>query len=380
MLQQVNLKKGRRYIVDNSNIKIHIGSKFFRYIDKDNEQVLELIRILKADPIKDKIRYFDMHTGKANTIDYKTLIDNYSELSPDGSIIFAVASVGNANDVIVALKDYANKSKNELPYAVCRQSIHDFFQDFNKEDFRRISVGISVSQDTCPSNIHFGQVLTCDASKEIYQKHVMIYLDDTLDDILKLVRSTKYDNALKKLKTMAYQEARQEGFNENNIIGYCESLRDLLESNTFMYDFRKCFNIVEVPFHIDPDRDTVCQVADRIFSFFSTPHCGKYSPVTSSETPRSVPVHPAALAVPGRDVSAGCGASPETPAVLPDSCAPLPPKRHPFPCSPLPETAAAPHPAAVHSPCGAAKRPGFAAAVPVVCSAVRRLSPSGTAW
>lgn len=243
--------------MDNSNIKIHIGSKFFRYIDKDNEQALELIRILKANPIKDKIRYFDMHTGKANTIDYKTLIDNYSELSPDGSIIFAVASIGNANDVIVALKDYANRSKNELPYAVCRQSIHDFFQDFNKEDFRRISVGISVSQDTCPSNIDFGQVLTCDASKEIYQKHIMIYLDDTLDDILKLVRSTKYDNALKKLKTMAYQEARQEGFNENNIIGYCESLRDLLESNTFMYDFRKCFNIVEVPFHIDPDRDTL---------------------------------------------------------------------------------------------------------------------------
>lgn len=251
MLQLVDLRKGRQYIVYNRNdIKIYTGSKFFRYLEDENGvQIPDVIRIISADPIKNKIRYFDNDNKKQITT-YEYLIENYKMLKADGMIIFTIVSVGQANDVMVALKDFA-RIGDPLPYAVCRQSIHDFFGEHNKN----ISVGVSVSQDTCPANIDFRSVMICEPTKDQYSKSIVIYLDDTLDDIFKFIKTTKFDNTLVALK----QTVEREGlFNSRDkILGYCTTLRELLELNNFMYDFRKCFNIVEVPYHIDDSKDVL---------------------------------------------------------------------------------------------------------------------------
>lgn len=226
---------------ENDLIKIHPGTKFFRFIDEKEEP--DIIRIISADNDTKKVRYFDSDGKRKNTT-IDDILDNYKMLKGDGMILFTIVSVGDAPDVVVALKDF-KRIDDPLPYAVCRQSIHDFFGEHNKN----VSVGISVSQDTCPANIDFRMVLTC--QKEKYSYPVIIYLDDTLEEILKFVRPKRFDTALRTLKSASIQQFGYE------ILGYCDTLKDLLTYNNFMYDFRKCFNIIEVPFHIDGDRDSL---------------------------------------------------------------------------------------------------------------------------
>lgn len=237
---------------DRKSIAIHVGSKFFRYVEKDGVQTPDIIRIISTDPIKDRIRYFD-NDGKKKSITYEYLIENYKMLKADGMLIFTIVSVGAANDVMVALKDFA-RIGDPLPYAVCRQSIHDFFGEHNN----KMSVGVSVSQDTCPANIDFRSVMICEPTKNPYTKSVLVYLDDTLEEILKFIRPTKFDNTLVSLKEEAKKELEAQRYVlDGNILGYCTTLKELLTMNNFMYDFRKCFNIMEVPFHIDSSRDTL---------------------------------------------------------------------------------------------------------------------------
>jgi hypothetical protein len=49
--------------------------------------------------------------------------------------------------------------------------------------------------------------------------------------------------------------------------GFCKTLKELIDKNSFMVDFRKCFNIIEVPFHID---DSVDFLSNENMAYLST--------------------------------------------------------------------------------------------------------------
>ena len=237
-------------IYDVKKANIHPGSKFFRYSDTDEEP--EIIRIKDIDKEKNKIKYFDSK-WKTLSMDYKELSDNYKMLRADGMIMFSIVKVGDLRDVIVALKGFNMDKKfdDSLPYAICRQSISDFFSNMHNKINQIFTAGVSVSQNTCPANIDFRLMAICDSVE--YSRAVAIYLDDSLQDILRFIRMKKFDDVLVSLKTSSIKRIRE---NSGLIaVGYCDTIKELLTANNFMYDFRQCFNIIEVPFHIDGNLD-----------------------------------------------------------------------------------------------------------------------------
>lgn len=231
---------------------IKAGTKFYRY--KEGVEEPEIIRIRNIDITKDKVGYYDS-SWKKLSMSYGELRKKYSMLRPDGIIMFSIVKVSEVSDVIVSLNKLDLDNTDHLPYAVCRQSIYDFFANMTTAHIEGAltCVGISVSKDTCPADINFTDVLACDSIE--FNKPVSVYLDDTLDDILRFIKLRKFDDVLKELKKASIMNFR----GQVEIDTYKETLRDLLTSNYFMYDFRRCFKIIEVPFYIDGNKDTLDQ-------------------------------------------------------------------------------------------------------------------------
>lgn len=229
-------------------VKIYCGSKFFRFV---NDQ-LEMIRVYKVDDKKQQVRYFTAEKEKKSmSVDY--LLNNYKRLAPDGMIIVSVVMTGEVRDVIIALKNLRTNVGN-LPDVVCRQGIYDVFSHITNRDENTIYVGISMSQDSCPADINFQDTLACTSKKDDSELPIFVYLDDSLDEILSLFSHKRYDDAIKECSL-----SLKGSIKDKNIIGTTMSLRELLEYNNFMYDFRRCFKIMELPFHIDTETEGLSQ-------------------------------------------------------------------------------------------------------------------------
>lgn len=229
-------------------VKIYCGSKFFRFV---NDQ-LEMIRVYKVDDKKQQVRYFTAEKEKKSmSVDY--LLNNYKRLAPDGMIIVSVVMTGEVRDVIIALKNLRTNVGN-LPDVVCRQGIYDVFSHITNRDENTIYVGISMSQDSCPADINFQDTLACTSKKDDSELPIFVYLDDSLDEILSLFSHKRYDDAIKECSL-----SLKGSIKDKNIIGTTMSLRELLEYNNFMYDFRRCFKIMELPFHIDAETEGLSQ-------------------------------------------------------------------------------------------------------------------------
>ena len=225
------------------------GTKFFKYYEEKEEP--EIIRIYKVSEGDKSIGYYDSENHK-HDMKYNKLTEEYKMLRPDGVILFSIVELSpEINDVIVSLQSYSleDKYNKALPFAICRQSVYDFFSNMATAatDPNRFTVGISVNQDSCPADINFADLLTC--GKLVSNVSISIYLDDTLDDILRFVKAKKYNEVLRTLKQVSLAR------NPEVMGGYTESLRELLSTNNFMYDFRKCFNIMEIPFTVDEDSE-----------------------------------------------------------------------------------------------------------------------------
>lgn len=224
--------------------KIYTGSKFYRYID--GEEYPEIIRIRNIDYDKRQVKYFDSD-GDKKKMSYDYLVKEYKMLSPDGLINFASVQVADNPDVIVALQPFPKNdvsTMDNIPYAICRQMVADVLSNLTDPD--NFILGSSISKDTCPVGVDYKCLLACSGLN--YNRMVAIYLDDTLDEILRLFDNTIFDKVFDELSTK-YPDGR----------GICTSLRELLESNHFMYDFRKCFNIIEVPGLIDESSEALSE-------------------------------------------------------------------------------------------------------------------------
>lgn len=230
-------------MIDN---KIFPGFKFYKWEDEKPE-VLRLKRIYKT---KNEATLYD-ENDKIVTLSIKDLEDNYRGIRSDGLITFCIVKMPDGSeDVIVGLQGYEKLATVEnpgLPYAICRQLVQDIFSNMaqfgNLAHTNQMILGMSISQDTCPPNIPFESLLAAD--EIIYSKSVYVYLDDNIDTILKFINKNKYDKVLKSLKE------------KMNIESVSSSLKDLLLTNKFFYDFRSCFNIKEIPFHINDDDETL---------------------------------------------------------------------------------------------------------------------------
>jgi len=215
------------------------GTKYFRY--EANQDEPEIIRVRSFDEVAKKIDYFDKDNNKKSmTLD--ELKSRYKMLKPDGLLNVTIAKVGIGSDVITSVVSYDDRTA-DLPFAVCRQCIYDIFTNMTSRMNKTI-LGLSINKDSCPSNIDFKDIFVCEGIKETAT--IMVYLDDVLDDILRYLNVKKYDTVLR--NTAGQIRANYVTYPDS---GLCETYKELLEINNFMYDFRKCFGIVELPYHIE---------------------------------------------------------------------------------------------------------------------------------
>lgn len=231
----------------NNELNIRSGDKFYRYLDGVEEP--EVVRIYSLPSKKsksDSVTYFDKD-GSKKRMSLGYLLDNYKMLKADGFMIFSIVKVGTGVDVIVALG--ASDDASTGPYAICRQSVYDHFSNISNTNEDICYVGMSISRDTCPANVKFDECMMC--SDLEFSKPIRVYLDDTLEDILKLFSNSRFDKALVECEKHVLASSQKV------FLGLNKTLKDLLESNQFMTDFRRCFKITEVPFHIDEDSETL---------------------------------------------------------------------------------------------------------------------------
>lgn len=225
----------------NANNKIHLGDKYYRFLgDEEEPQIIRIIKMKNTNTFVVE----EEKSGDKYKID-KSVLDDFTKLIPDGYISFAIVNLeADLKDTIIALYRQDDlRDGNTVPFAACRQNIFDLFsnqikrKEFGGDDIHY--VGMSMSKDTVPEGVQYEMILACNGVSDYYM--VSVYIDDSLDKILSLVREKKYDIILQTLKNK---------MTATNIYGNCTTLRQLLEENGFMYDFHSAFKITEVPFEV----------------------------------------------------------------------------------------------------------------------------------
>lgn len=240
------------------SIKHHIGTQFYKYEDGMTEPII--LRLTKYKDVAGGIFTFNnIRTNERIKMDNKDFADAaYTKLKPNALITFNLVKVNKTlTDVMVCMH---RDNDGSIPYAVCRQSISDIFANTVDPNSGKHYVGLSVSQDTCPTNLEFKNVLSCDSIESTLP--IAVYLKDRLTDILALVNVHKYDDVLRAMN--ANCEGYQPTPRHDRMTGYCKSLEELLANNKFMYDVRCGLGIIECPFHI-LDTDTELKNVDMDF-------------------------------------------------------------------------------------------------------------------
>lgn len=241
-----------------SGIKIYAkGTKFYRY----EGDTLQIVRVNKYN--KDTKHYYTFPIEGFDdkistvTISVDESYNKWVRLVEDGIVSFSILKC-EKKDVMIAVH---TKEDKDIPCAICRQDVIDIFKMYSDTpENGKAWAGISVNRDNCPAEIKMEDFMLCD---EIESTSVVaVYLDDTIDDILRCIDTTKMDNVLNKLADFR---------KDTNIIGNCRSVKELLEYHNFIYDFHNAFNVVEVPFPIMQEsevllRDVIGQILHKVIS------------------------------------------------------------------------------------------------------------------
>jgi len=211
-----------------------IGNKYYKYVG-DKLELLRLVRIKNEDS-------YVMRDALGITVKLtKDELLGYTKLNSDGYITFAIVSLEQGiQDVIVSIHRREDILKGDnIPYCVCRQNIYDMFTHQLERSEAISHIGMSISKDTCPMDVKFEMVLACNSIVSL--SVVNVYLDDSLEDILKFISPLNYDAALRVLAD------KMDGA---TVKGNCRALKALLEEKEFFNDFHRGFGIHKLPYAI----------------------------------------------------------------------------------------------------------------------------------
>ena len=241
---------------NNKALNKYLGYKFFK--SKEDSEEIDLVRVIRIFDEK-KISVEDLDTGETKFITFDDLA-GYTPLEPTGFI--TIAKVGMQDDKIKSLMNYdvivslyrlldVKLNLNE-PYAICRQSVNDFFYTMIAPNPEVEYAGVCCSRENCPSNIPYYMMAACDEVFNFTMVH--FYLTDTIKDILKMVDTTLYDKVLEKLyvehmKSInpLYTVEKDKRTSHN---GWCRKLETLLVENNFQTDMDTMRNVSSVDFDV----------------------------------------------------------------------------------------------------------------------------------
>lgn len=232
---------------------ILVGTRYF----DNNKKVYKVVKVKNADTFS--LATIDGKERFTKTRD--ELAKDYTKLTPNGYIIISVVENKMKEDVVqkdvvVALYRYKQSEKEKqgnLPYCVCRQNVVNVFYQYAGSNLRHC--GMSMSVDTCPTNVNYELMIACD---NVYNNvAIAVYMDDDLDEILKLFRHKPYDIVL------------SSGINNNvrGTVGYVSTLKELLTQEEFSKDFYKAFNITEVDFPIEYNKENLLLKREQTMIF-----------------------------------------------------------------------------------------------------------------
>lgn len=246
-------------------IKFKIGTIFYSF--EEGKETPTILRLKKFNEIKDKYSFLDKD-GKYVVLTKKDIVDSYIALRPDAFIGFSIVNVGPFKDIMVSVHKFTDASATGVPYAVCRQSIYDYFTNFIRKTEGVIYTGISVSKDSCPPEVPFDTMIQCDSLDSTII--IASYIGDSLDDILKLVSKSKFNSVLAELKSkseFSSVQIQSDGPVPKyaKLIGYSSTLQELLEAHRFMYDLHGALNVWESPFEIKDDQITLDDAQTFLF-------------------------------------------------------------------------------------------------------------------
>ena len=225
------------------------GTKYYQVTNNS----VKIIRIVNIKNINSIVCVLDEFYHGAESIKPENtftltpdeLSKNYKLLLPAGQIclVDVKSNMYNVFDVLLAATKIettpavSNNVKFGDIEVICRQAILDFFGlviNPNEQTF-----GISVSRKTCPSNIRFNDLYT-DCEPIDKGQFINIYQQDTIDQILGLLKTTKSDQILKNI----YDEFNDE---EKRPKGVVKSLSELVKTNAFINDIQSMFDIIPMP-------------------------------------------------------------------------------------------------------------------------------------
>ena len=216
------------------------GLKFYQF--QEDSSVPTILRLIDHDEVAHKYNMMTCDTYQEMSIPEEELETKWVKLNPDGIMVFSlVTAMDNQGeevpDIMVNLH-IINKNENgliqKIPYCTCRQAVIDIFALM--QDNTRYIAGMCISRDSCPPELNYSG---CLAYKNMTRHmEVAVYMDDHLDDILKLFKHRPYDQRLELIKSR----------DKTGIEGYQTNLHDFLHFNYFMYDFHAAFCIHELDF------------------------------------------------------------------------------------------------------------------------------------
>jgi hypothetical protein len=231
----------------------------------------EVVRIISIG--SERVVKLKFQDGSTRKIKFDDMIQYYMKLNPDGLFTVSNVSIGtnegtNLFDVIVTLYNNANTKKGDTePSVICRQNINDVFSNMINASGKAY-VGCCITKETLPTDVPYQIFTTCDyiESSDV----VAVYIDDELEDILECIKLQKYNNSLDalftdSLKRCDSKEDRYDAIKGGCNIGYVRTVKDLLESNSFMIDFYATFGIIKTAFNlvtnpITGDVEDMCRV------------------------------------------------------------------------------------------------------------------------
>ena len=239
------------------NNNLLLGAKYYRYDENGN---IEVVRVTRHNESEAKI--YDGNEYKKITLE--DLQKQYIRLNPHAIVNFCIVKLKDGlDDVIVTMHKMSDLTSNEpTPYCVCRQNITDIFANqIQLSD--KMYVGCCMSLDTCPPDIDYRIMIACNGMEKCI--NVCTYMDDTLNDIIGLVKAKDFNNTLESLfidhvnavvrNNPALEAIKDRIKKLDHYDGYCKTLELLLEQNNFMYDFYQAFNIIPIDEEVTYDSE-----------------------------------------------------------------------------------------------------------------------------
>lgn len=260
---------GRRHM--KPSFKKYLGYKFFKELDDGSFDIQRVIRVVESG--NKHIVLYDENTKltkKAKIEDLK----EYTPLEPFGLASFNIVTMDSGSeslkDVMVLIYKKLNLQLGDYePYAICRQSVVDFFNDIlcqNPEENNL--VGISISKDNCPTNVEFAMLAACD-SVDLCEV-INFYRDDNIESLLRCVSEHRYNKVLEKLNKLHCTNPIDSLKNEKD--GWCKDLKTLLTINNFMADFNMLCDITGFDFDLSTElkdrEDGVKELSKECLLFF----------------------------------------------------------------------------------------------------------------